>query len=270
MKKTGLLFSLLLVGATVTPAQPPPGSGWGGPRGRGGPGEPMGIIGAGPGSRTPVTGAPYSAVESTSIQQKLADGNLISRQESSKVYRDKDGRVRIEHTSTPPNNQTPQTRITIFDPVASVSYVLNPATSTATKIQLRTPSPNAPAPDPNRHGPAGDTTNVVTSDLGSSTVNGVPATGTRTVRTVPAGTMGNQQAIVITREVWVATVLKVPVQIKTSDPRFGTTDMEVANISQNDPDPTLFTVPSTYTVTTRGGGRGPGMGGPMRQGGRRN
>lgn len=270
MKKTGLTLSLLLLAAAVVPAQGPPGGGWA-PRGRGGPGEPMGIVGAGPGSRTPVTGAPYSAVESTSIQQKLADGNVISRQESAKVYRDKDGRVRIEHTGTPPNSQTPETRITIFDPVAAVSYVLNPGTSTAMKVQLRTPNPNAPAPDPSRHAPAGDTTNVVTTDLGSSTVNGVPATGTRTVRTIPAGTMGNQQAIVITREVWVATVLKVPVQIKTSDPRFGTTDMELTNISQNDPDPTLFTVPATYTVTTGGGGRGgPGMGGAMRQGGRRN
>jgi hypothetical protein len=270
MKTTGLVFSLMLVAATVVPAQGPPGGGWA-PRGRGGPGEPMGIIGAGPGSRTPVTGAPYSAAESTSIQQKLADGNVISRQESAKVYRDKDGRVRIEHTSTPPNSQTAETRITIFDPVAAVSYMLNPATSTATKMQLRAPNPNAPARDPSRHGPAtGDTANVVTTDLGSSTVNGVLATGTRTVRTIPAGTMGNQQAIVITREVWVASVLKVPVQIKTSDPRFGTTDMEVMNISQNDPDPSLFAVPSSFTVTTGGGGREPGMGGPMRQGARRN
>src|SRR5450631_3179485 len=129
MNKAGMLFSLMLVAATAVPAQgPPPGGpgGWG-RGGRGGPGDMMGIIAAGPGSRTPVTGAPYSAVETNSIQQKLADGNLISHQETAKVYRDKDGRVRIEHTVTPPSTsgQAPETRITIFDPVAGFSYLLN-------------------------------------------------------------------------------------------------------------------------------------------------
>ena len=267
MKKPGLLLFLTLAVATVVPAQGPPGGGWA-RGGRGGPGELMGIIAAGPGSKTPVTGAPYSALQTTSIQQKLADGNVIAHQESAKVYRDKDGRVRIEHTVTPPSTsgQAPETRITIFDPVAGVSYMLNPATMTAVKMTIPQPSTNStstPAPGPRNPG------EVVTTDLGPSTVNGVLATGTRSVRTIPAGTIGNQLPIQITREVWVSSVLKVPVQIKTSDPRFGTTDLEVANISQNDPDPSLFIVPSTYTVTTREAGRGPGMMGPMRQGLRR-
>jgi hypothetical protein len=57
----------------------------------------------------------------------------------------------------------------------------------------------------------------------------------------------------------------VPVQIKTSDPRNGTSDMELTNIAQSEPSPSLFVVPAGYTVQ-QGGGRGPG--GP-RGGGRR-
>jgi outer membrane lipoprotein-sorting protein len=265
MKKSGLLFALVFIAATVLPAQPPPpppGGGWGG-RGRGGP-EMLGIIAAGPGSKTPVTGAPYSAVETASIQQKFADGNQISRTEQSNVYRDSQGRVRIDHTFTPPNSSTAETRISIFDPAAAVSYMLNPSTSEAVKMSLPAAPAGARAGQGFR-GSRGDSSDVVTTDLGTQTVNGVAATGTRTTRTIPAGAIGNAQAIQIVREVWISTALKVPVQIKTTDPRFGSTTMDVTNIVQAEPSSNLFAVPANYTVTTgspRGlnpmGGR-PGM-----------
>lgn len=246
MKKSALLFALVFIGTAVLPAQPPPpGGGWGG-RGRGG-AEMMGVIAAGPGSRTPVTGAPYSAVESSSIQQKLADGNQISRTDTSNVYRDSQGCVRIEHTFTPPNSTTPQTRIVIFDPVAGVSYVLNPSTSQAIKTTL--PTPPAGQAGQGARGSHGNPAGVVTTDLGTQTVNGVAATGTQTTRTIPAAAIGNAQAIQIVRIVWVSTALKVPVQIQSTDPRFGSTTMNVTNIVQAEPDASLFTVPANYTIT---------------------
>ena len=108
MKKVGLFLSLLLAGAVAVPAQGPPEGGWGrgrgmgGPGGPGGPGEMFGLMAAGPASRTPVTGAPYAGSETSQIVEKLADGNVITRTNQAKVYRDKDGRVRIEHTFAPP------------------------------------------------------------------------------------------------------------------------------------------------------------------------
>jgi hypothetical protein len=33
-----------------------------------------------------------------------------------------------------------------------------------------------------------------------------------------------------------------------SDPRFGTTTFQLTNISRNEPDPSLFTVPSDFTL----------------------
>src|SRR6185295_2622217 len=114
MFKSAGLFALTLFALTLPAQGPPPG----GPRGFG---PRFGMMSAGPGSRTPVTGAPYSGVQSTQSQQTLADGNQIARQEESKVYRDTQGRVRIEHTmhrSLSANGDTPRTAITIFDPVA--------------------------------------------------------------------------------------------------------------------------------------------------------
>src|SRR5947199_5536611 len=76
-----LLLTLAASGAALVLAQgPPPG------HRPGGFGPPHELMWAGPGSHTPVTGAPYSAVETRQVQQTLADGNQISHQDQSKVY----------------------------------------------------------------------------------------------------------------------------------------------------------------------------------------
>lgn len=253
MKKAIALSCVVLFAAALS-AQPPHGR----MHGDFGPG--FGIMSGGPASRTPVTGAPYSAIQVTQFQQTLAGGNQISRQEQTKVYRDKDGRVRSERTFTPPGSTTQQTVITIFDPVGGFFYVLNPAQSTAVKSPL--PPANAGLPGMGPRGPGHNQAQVTTENLGTQTVNGVTATGTRTTETIPAGVIGNAQPIQIVREVWTSNDLKVPVMIKSTDPRFGNTVMNLTNITQSEPDASLFVVPSNYTVTTRSGGFGRGFGGP--------
>ena len=253
MKKAFALSSVVLFAAALA-AQPPRARMHGG----GGPG--MGIMAGGPASMTPVTGAPYSGVQATQFQQTLAGGNQISRQEQAKVYRDKDGRVRSERTFTPPGSTTQRTVITIFDPVGGFFYVLNPADSTAVKSAL--PPAHAGQPGMGPRGPGHQQAQTTTENLGTQTVNGVAATGTRTTETIPAGAIGNAQPIQIVREVWVSNDLKVPVMIKSTDPRFGNTLMNLTNIAQSEPDATLFVVPSSYTVTTRSSGFGRGFGGP--------
>lgn len=253
MKPLTSLSSVLLL-ATALLAQGP-----GGPRARGGfgPGfgpEFSGVRSAGPGSHTPVTGAPYSATEVRQFQQAIGGGNQISRQDQSKVYRDMAGRVRIEHTRTVPGQTTAQTIVTIFDPVAGESVMLNPATKTAVKSTIPTLG-GAANTRPTRTPPAGSTSpQVTTTDLGTKTINGVPATGTEKTETIPAGAIGNAQPILVVRDTWISTALKVPVQITTTDPRYGNSTMNLTNITQSEPDASLFQIPSDYTVTTRAAG----------------
>jgi hypothetical protein len=253
-----VVCAAVIVGAAGMLSAQRPGGGRG-PEGFGGG---PGLMSAWPGWRTPVTGVPYSGVETTQVQRKLDDGNQIARQDETKVYRDGQGRVRMEHTGTQPgSNQQARTFITIFDPVAGYSYVLNPQTKKAMKRPLPTGERQGAGPGMGR-GPRKDA-KVQTEDLGTQTINGLAATGTRTTRTIPAGAVGNQQPIVITRETWISTALKVPVQIKTSDPRFGSSTLQLTSVVQAEPDPTLFQVPSDYTVT-EGPGRGRGaMNRPM-------
>jgi len=87
----------------------------------------IGIAGAAMGPT--VKGAPYSATEVTESNQVLADGTHIHNQSQTTVYRDSEGRMRRE---------TP-TQTTIMDPVAGVTYFLNPKTMTATKGTLSIP-----------------------------------------------------------------------------------------------------------------------------------
>jgi hypothetical protein len=75
-----------------------------------------------------VKGAPYSAEEVNETNQMLADGTRIHRENRTTVYRDSEGRTRRE---TPDN-------ITITDPVANVTYILNPKTMTGQKLAMST------------------------------------------------------------------------------------------------------------------------------------
>ena len=109
-------------------------------------------------------------------------------------------------------------------------------------------------PRPPRHAEGGaNAPQVQTDNLGLQTINGLAATGTRTTQTIPAGAIGNTQPIQIVREVWMSQDLKIPVMIKTTDPRFGNTVMQLTNVQTTNPDPALFQVPAGYTVQSSPG-----------------
>jgi hypothetical protein len=249
-----------------------------GPRGGFGPmgGRGMGMFGVGP--QALVTGAPYSAVEVVQTVEPLADGNRITTQRQTGVFRDSQGRIRTEETITPPasSGKQPYTVATILDFVGGYRYVLDSSTMTAFQSPLRAPSgaPMVRGNTPRGNTPRGNdlpqenmarrnSPQIVSTNLSPQSVNGVLAAGTQHTETIPAGAIGNAQAILVSRTVWMSNELKVPVQIKSSDPRFGTTSMELTNIVQAEPSATLFLVPAGYTMKT--GDRGPGRpGGPMR------
>ena len=252
------LICVLSCSALLAQGPPPGGRGFGGfgPRG-------LGILGAGPGFRAVVTGEPYSATETRTSQQTLSSGNQITNNSQINVYRDSSGRLRTEETITPPasSGKSAYTLVTIFDPVAGYSYVLNSSTMTARQSPLpKPPASSSTTTPPTR--PANP--NVVVTSLGTQVINGVAATGTQTTDTIPAGAIGNAQAIQIVRTSWISTELKVPVRIQTADPRFGASDTELTNIAQTEPSASLFVVPSGYTIQT---GRGPGAGPNGRPGG---
>lgn len=251
----------------------------------------------GPGDKV-VKGAPYTADAVTEIVQTLANGTHITHQSTAQLARDSEGRTRREQTldvvgpwST--GGESPKF-IMLNDPVAGVSYHLDPKTSTAVKmpsVKGAMPPPPPPPPGPAKQffflqslpdGPSGGAAiatmkteatataipagglatdpasisavkmkepgDVKTESLGQQTIDGLSVTGTRTTRTIPAGAIGNDQAIEIVSETWYSPDLQMVIMSKHSDPQIGETTYRLTNIQQGEPPHSLFEVPANYTI----------------------
>jgi hypothetical protein len=98
--------------------------------------------------------------------------------------------------------------------------------------------PDAKGPKPERR----------KEDLGTQTIEGVSARGSRHVTTFPAGFFGNERPLEVVDEKWYSEELQTVVMTKHSDPRSGETTFRLTNINRSNPDRSLFEVPADYTV----------------------
>ena len=207
-----------------------------------------------------VTGAPFSATMTTQTTQVLADGNHIDRTTTGTVARDGQGRTRREMTLPAigpwaASGKTAPHVVFINDRVAGTQYILQPDKKTARKVPHMGHGRRRGGPGPEAQGDvlyerAGgpDAENVATTSLGTQTINGVQAQGTRTTRTIPAGQIGNANPITVTNERWYSPDLQTVVMSKRSDPFSGETTFQLTNIQRQEPDASLFQVPSDYRM----------------------
>ncbi|MBV8844070.1 MAG: hypothetical protein JO307_14775 [Bryobacterales bacterium] len=234
-----------------------------------------------------VKGKPFSATEERHSVQVLANGTRIENTQSNRLYRDNDGRTRIDDMSGV---------IRIVDPVAGYRLELNPTTKVAQRSSLLAFRLNvlgnvvdtltiygkkigdgrgstAGARSPGDQAADSATASVRenearlaqmqsqraqtlalskggdTKSLGNQNVNGVWSQGTRTTVTIPKGQIGNDREIKVVTEQWFSNDLGLLVKSSNSDPRFGDTAYQLANIVQAPPDPSLFQIPADYRIT---------------------
>ena len=113
---------------------------------------------------------------------------------------------------------------------------------------------NAAIPSPDVTSPGMSATTFTNSagatvvPLGTKYLEGVNATGTRTTRTINAGTMGNDRPIVCISDTWISSDLKVTVLAETDDGQAGRSTMRLVNIVRSEPNTALFQIPADYTV----------------------
>jgi hypothetical protein len=188
-----------------------------------------------------VKNAPFSATATTTLTQTLAGGNVVTRTTSTTLARDTEGRTRLEETR---NNAT---GVFIHDPVAGVSWVLDPASRTARRfivasatVDLTNSSSTAP--------PSGVPPDAARDSLGSDIVAGMGVEGTRLTRVLAAGEVGNDLPLTITTETWYSNELQTIVMSKTTDPRVGETIYKLTGVQRGQPDQTLFEIPAAYSV----------------------
>jgi len=89
---------------------------------------------------------------------------------------------------------------------------------------------------------------AITKDLGVKEIEGVKANGKLRSYEIPAGEIGNRNALVVSTETWYSPELQVTLLSKRSDPRTGERNYRVAGLKRDEPPASLFTVPSDYTV----------------------
>jgi hypothetical protein len=224
-----------------------------------------------------VAGAPYSAEAITEVVQSLADGNRIARQSKAELARDSAGRTRREQGLSifGPMVNAPDDfkQVQITDPEAGTITLLDMKNKKAhkmpaPKIRLKTFEMAAPPPPPPPPPPPGVPSTLSidgptlfyaaegktvmgkpkVEPLGKQFIEGVEAEGTRTTFMIPPGQIGNELPINIVSERWLSPELKVLVMSRQSDPRFGETTYRLTNISRGEPSPSLFEIPSDFTV----------------------
>jgi hypothetical protein len=245
-----------------------------GPPPFGGPMELMGFEGM-HGGKT-VKGAPFSATATSETTSTLQDGSVIHRTSQVSMYRDSQGRSRHEATFTGfgplTASGTPKKMVMISDPVAGVHIMLDDEQKVAHQSALHVHGGNsanaqsAPAFEGKmqermqKEEAAGL---LKTESLGTQTINGILAEGTRTTHIIPAGQIGNEKALQVVSERWYSADLQIVLKSTRTDPRTGTTTYTISSIQRTEPAAALFAVPAGYSVQAGGRGQGgPGERGP--------
>ena len=221
----------------------------------------------GPGNRSPAV--PYTAEFKTTMVRTLPNGTTIHRETKSVQARDSQWRTynQSETELAGNNNPSANTMGSINDPVSGSDTTWQSRTHEAITVTY--------PPTDQRHGcweddagrrrmaydPLPKPVNPVSAispqppqqpqieDLGRTMMQGVEVQGRRITRTIPAGTVGNDQPIVVTNEIWSAPSLNgLTLKSINDDPRGGKTTREIVRLDLGEPDSSIFQPPSGYQV----------------------
>lgn len=204
---------------------------------------------------TTFSGAPYSAKRVWVATDVRADGTRVPQNRSALFYRDSAGRNRTEAQVA--LRDSPY-MTTIMDPVIGCEYVLDPGNKIAHRligVHIGTmPVPSRPeSRDSEELQPASVPASAIsahTEDLGTRTIQGLSARGTKTTTTWPPGTRQNNDRTILTEtESWVASSLgNVSVSERTVTPDYPDSSYTLENIVVGEPKAGLFLPPSDYRI----------------------
>ena len=210
----------------------------------------------------PVVGMPYSAIGTTQSATLLLDGNRIVHTETTRFFRDSQGRTRVERSFSPTNSTVGSAptvmMVTINDPVSGERYMLHPQQKIADTLPWRGAGaiqPPVPTPAPSARlslpgfgfGAASSDAESKAVPLGEKTLDGIRVVGTQLEHTVPVNAIGNQKPIVITVEQWFSPELGVVILATHRSAIGSETTYQLEQIVRAEPDAALFGVPADYT-----------------------
>ena len=197
----------------------------------------------------PLVNAPFSAIVSADLTRPLADGNAQVLHNSRIVARDNAGRVyqqRRRFVASQVQGEPALSEIDISDPQTHRVLLCYPRSHQCTALpyyaSAATPLLIPAGPLPGNRG------YLDRVNLGKNTMSGLDVVGTRETTTYDPGIFGNQREMCVIKEIWYSAQLDVNLSVHRSDPRYGTEDFTVSNISLSEPDPSLFSIPQGYRM----------------------
>jgi hypothetical protein len=207
---------------------------------------------------------PFTATFSQQSVQTLGNGSTITHESTTRIALDSSGRVyeEVHRTVATPENSQPHEVVSyhVHDPVAHTETSWSSETKTATVFHRSASAATSARLPAEQVRTADETTEVSTAsgtrtatdvqrdDLGTKTIAGVAAQGTRYTRVIPAGRQGNDAPITSTRESWRSTEYGIVLASTENDPRFGTSERTVTAFQAGEPNATLFQAPAGYAL----------------------
>ncbi len=197
----------------------------------------------------------YTATVKQTYEQTLMDGNIEHWTLETIQARDEAGRTMRQHIEgcALDGSAQPQLRIqtSVSDPSAKTNTFWSTGPGTMALVTLMHQQSLTPPPDwkdipPTPMSPYRP--EITREDLGTRTIAGLQATGSRTTQIIPAGAEGNDMPIKLVNETWVDKQNHATLMTVTDDPRTGRRTWEVESLTVGPPDPALFTPPANYKV----------------------
>ena len=203
-----------------------------------------------------IAGAPFSADVVRQSTQIQPDGSRALVETHGKMFRDSQGRTRVETELASGSGSVIRHFTTIFDPVQRTSIVLNADAKTAAIFHL--PPASALSEKQLKLAAAAQVAQVHKNglarsvsgspeDLGAMTLEGFNVTGTRSAHPTKAGAAGDKAQTAFT-ESWFSPELKIELLSITQLPQALTETTRLINVVPGEPDPNLFQAPADYTV----------------------
>jgi hypothetical protein len=196
----------------------------------------------------PLPGMPLTGKSSIEWTRTLEDGSTVTVHLEVNLARDSAGHMYRERRSFVPANSNQEARlneIMLFDPDARTKTTCTLATKTclvtdySRRKQFILLNPGSFAHN---------TRFLAREDLGENTISGMKVVGTRETTTINAGVIGNENALVSSREFWYSAAIQTNLLVTRIDPREGKQIIALNDLSLAEPDPRTFEVPPGYTV----------------------
>jgi hypothetical protein len=206
-------------------------------------------------------GAPYTATVTETHEQKLPDGSVVRGSATTHQARDSAGKTFEERSMGcqpgPDGERHPVVQRLISDAANGTTTSWNVDDPAKVLHVLHRPPRVARPPAKADEGEDAAARQALAQmgiqeeDLGSKSIAGVVAQGTRTVNAAPAGRAGSNP-LKIVDETWVAKDLDLAVLRINDNSAAGKTTTEVVELKLGEPDASLFAPPAGYKVEEQG------------------